>query len=214
MLAGSLLEAGVFLGNVYSTSLQYNRKGLMEPKAVLFMHEDLLKVNGGSWSDPPDSVEWKPLHLAVRDLFIESRAAQPIWGFKDPRTLLTLEGWQSVLPSLELVGIFRHPLEVAVSMRQRNGFHLSVGVEIWRRYNERLMAAHERHSFPVIEFHADPELLREKLALVVRALRLPELAPTEFTFFEDGIRQSKADEAYEVPAPVMDLYHQLRAVAL
>ena len=96
MLMGTLQEAGVYLGSVFSEGFEGNRKGLLEPRAVLFMQEDLFKANGGSWSDPPATLEWKNLHLAVRDLFVESRERQPLWGFKDPRTLFTLDAWRNV----------------------------------------------------------------------------------------------------------------------
>ncbi|MEO5671209.1 MAG: hypothetical protein ABIR26_11000 [Ramlibacter sp.] len=214
MLIGTLQEAGVHLGNVYSDSIQYNRKGLLEPKAVLFMQEDLFKANGGSWSDPPAQVEWKNLHLAVRDLFIDSMAGQPVWGFKDPRTLFTLDGWMDVLPTLELVGIFRHPMEVAASMQGRNGFPLEQGLDIWKRYNERLLRAHRKAPFPVIEFLGAPEEMRAKLATLLEGLRLPRvIQPSELSFFEEGIRQHESADA-ALPADVQDLYRRLQDIAL
>jgi hypothetical protein len=214
MLVGTLHEAGVFLGNVYDDSLKYNRKGLLEPKAVLFMQEDLLKANGGSWSEPPQSIEWKNLHLAVRDLFIESRQQQPLWGFKDPRTLLTFEGWRSALPSLEPIGIFRHPAEVAGSLSARNGFSLEKSLDLWRQYNERLLKIHSETPFPVIEFHSSADLLRAKLSELVEMLRLPRVpSPSELSFFEDGIRRNEA-AGVRLPAAIEDLYCKLQAIAL
>jgi hypothetical protein len=214
MLIGTLREAGVYLGNVHDKGFEHNRKGLLEPRAVLFMQEDLLKANGGSWSDPPAQVTWQPLHLAVRDLFIESRSQQPIWGFKDPRTLFTLEGWHKVLPGLELTGIFRHPFEVAQSMQQRNSLSLEAGMAVWKKYNERLLAFHRKAAFPVIEFHADPEVLRAKLARLIAGLRLPHPPePSAFAFFEEGIRRHEVDEV-KLPADVEEVYRQLQAIGL
>lgn len=214
MLIGTLQEAGVFLGDVLGDSIEYNRKGLLEPKAVLFMHEDLLQANGGSWKEPPSDVEWKTLHVAVRDLFIESRAGQSLWGFKDPRTLFTLDGWQSALPSLEMVGIFRNPLEVAASLRRRNGFTLEQGFDIWRKYNERLLVIHGRARFPVIEFNRSAEHLRVKLSALLEMLRLPRrLRPSELTFFEEGIRRGEA-AGTPLPPDIADLMQQLKDIAL
>lgn len=214
MLIGTLQEAGVFLGNVLGHSIEYNRKGLLEPKAVLFMHEDLLKANGGSWKDPPQEVEWKTLHVAVRDLFIESRAGRPLWGFKDPRTLFTLDGWQSALPSLEMVGIFRNPLEVAASLQRRNGFSLEQGLDIWWKYNQRMLLIHRRARFPVIEFNPSAEHLRVKLSALLEVMRLPRrLRPGELTFFEEGIRQGEAADT-PLPPDISDVLQQLRDIAL
>jgi len=42
-----------------------------------------------------------------------------LWGFKDPRTLLTLDGWLEALPEVSLAATFRHPLSVAGSLQER-----------------------------------------------------------------------------------------------
>ena len=214
MLTGTLQEAGVFLGNVYDTSIPFNRKGLQEPKAVLYMQENLLNANGGSWSNPPPTLDWQDLHLAVRDLFIESRAGRPIWGFKDPRTLFTLEGWQSVLPSLECVGIFRHPLAVATSLHGRNGFPLEKGLDLWRIYNERLLLLHGKSAFPIMEFHRSSARLRTTLSTLLEVLHLSRpLQPSEFTFFDESLRQHDTIDM-SLPAAVENVYHRLLEVAL
>jgi hypothetical protein len=214
MLMGTLQEAGVYLGSVFSEGFEGNRKGLLEPRAVLFMQEDLLKANGGSWSEPPATLEWKNLHLAVRDLFVESRERQPLWGFKDPRTLFTLDGWRNVLPRLELVGIFRHPAAVAASLQRRNGFEIEKGLALWTRYNERLLAIHAATPFPVIEFHPSGAQLRLKLSAVLETLRLPDARrPDDLSFFEEGISRHD-DSATELPAEVVALYRRLQDIAL
>jgi hypothetical protein len=214
MLAGTLREGGLYLGNVQERGIEHNRKGQLEPRAVLFMHEHLLKQNGGSWSNPPEHVTWQLMHQAVRDLFIESRSAHPFWGFKDPRTLFTLDGWRKALPALELVGIFRHPLEVAESLRQRNELDLEAGLALWKAYNARMLAIHRATPFPVIEFHADPGLLRTKLTALATQLKLPRaLQAGDLAFFEEGIRRNDLAEA-QVPPDVAEVYRQLQAIAL
>lgn len=177
VLMGTLRDAGVHIGQVLAASIEGNRRGLQEAPAVLYMHEQLLEANGGSWREPPETVVWGELHRSVRDLFVESRAQQPLWGFKDPRTLLTLEGWLEVLPQLEPVGIFRDPLAVARSLERRNGFPLEQGLALWTAYNQRLLAWHHRRPFPLIEFAADPARVRQGLAAVLEALGLPRQAP-------------------------------------
>lgn len=214
MLTGTLQEAGVYLGKVFRDPIKHNRKGLMEPKAVLFMQEDLFRANGGNWREPPAELEWMPLHLAVRDLFIDSMAGKPLWGFKDPRTLFTLEGWRTALPRLEPVGIFRHPLPVAESLQRRNGFPLEQGFAIWSRYNERLLALHAAERFPVIEFRPGSGTMRDSLERLVSTLDLPvRLTSSQFGFFEEGI-PSSAPSGQPVPAEVEALYERLGEIAL
>lgn len=197
-LAGALRQAGVYLGRVLDGGFALNPKGLQEPAAVLYMHENLLQANGGSWHEPPATIEWKPMHLAVRDLFIESREGRPLWGFKDPRTLLVVDGWRQVLPALEFAGIFRHPFEVASSLQSRNGFPLEKGFAIWTRYNAELLKLHEAVAFPLVEFVADGAAMREALEHVLARLRLaPEVAPD---FIDTGLRRFEA-AAVDMPLP-------------
>lgn len=213
MLTGTLQEAGVFLGKVFRDPIEHNRKGLLEPKAVLYMHEDLFRANGGSWRDPPMSPRWQPLHVAVRDLFIDSMADRPLWAFKDPRTLFTLKDWQAVVPGLQPVGIFRHPLAVAESLRRRNALPIEEGLGIWQRYNEQLLSIHGADPFPVIEFRPDPRALREDLARLVATLGLPvQPDPAAFEFFDERI--PAAPPPGEVPEAAAALYDRLRAIAL
>jgi hypothetical protein len=210
-LAGSLKEAGVHLGQVRDSGFALNPKGLQEPAAILFMHEDLLRTSGGSWHEPPASPTWHPLHRAVRDLFIESRQGVPVWGFKDPRSLLVLEGWLDVLPHLECAAIFRHPAEVAASMHQRNAFELDKCFQLWEIYNRRLLALHAQLRFPVVEFVADPARMHASLRAMVSCLRLCASAPLDF--FESRHRHFDRPDL-DVPASALQLLGELRERAL
>jgi len=214
MLVGTLQEAGVHLGKVFSDPIKHNRKGLLEPKAVLYMQEDLFRANGGSWREPPANPRWEPLHVAVRELFVESMQGHALWGFKDPRTLFTYEAWKAALPGLQPVGIFRHPLPVAASLHRRNELPMDEGMAIWRRYNERLLEIHAAAPFPVIEFVPDPHAMRANLARLVAALDLPRQPdPSELEFFDEQI-PAAPPEADALPGPVADLYARLVAVSL
>ena len=64
-----------------------------------------------------------------------------IWGWKDPRNSLTLPFWEDLLPGLKTLIILRNPLEVAYSMRKRNGTSYAFGLRLWEIYNRRLIEA-------------------------------------------------------------------------
>jgi hypothetical protein len=211
MLAGSLEQAGLALGNVVTDGTD-NRKGNRENRAVMAIHEDLLERSGGSWDNPPDEVRWCALHREVRSFFISVFRDEAIWGFKDPRTLFTVDGWIEALPDAEFVGIFRHPVLVALSLQARNGFGLAKGLRLWQRYNERLLHLHDEHRFPIVEFEDDPERLRESLIRVSDVLDLP-YKHRAVTFFEDGLRQ-KLPPAIDFPGDLLGMYHTLKAQAL
>ncbi len=210
-LAGSLAEAGIYLGNVLGQSIPHNRKGLQEPASVLYMQENLLQANGGSWDNPPARVEWGKLHTAVRDLFLESREGFEPWAFKDPRTLLTLEGWLEVRPGLALAGIFRDPLSVARSLERRNGFSLMKGLSLWQLYNERLLHWAETRNCPLIGFSTRPGEMAARLQALIRALGLtPPPAPD---FFDPALPEG-TDDTTALPVEIARLYSRLQERAL
>jgi hypothetical protein len=211
-LAGTLRAHGVYFGQVLDQGIQYNPKGLQEAPSILYMQEDLLLKNGGAWHSPPESVEWQPMHKAVRDLFIESRTDQSIWAFKDPRTLLTLDGWFDVLPQLECAGIFRHPAEVAMSIHKRNQFPLEQCLEIWCAYNEKLLHFHHQRAFPLIEFVGDEAAMASGFSRMIDALALTLNAPDQ-AFFEPGMKhQDRPDVALSPRA--MEIYAALQALVI
>ena len=218
VLISCLGRAGVHLGAVLDQPHPLHGQGVHEPPSLALMHEDLLACHGGSWKNPPEVGEWPPLHRAVRDLFIESRRDRSLWGFKDPRLLLCFEGWRQALPSLEPVGVFRHPAAVARSLLERDGMGLDKGVALWSHYNQRLLQLHRQQPFPLLEFEADAARLRQGLAMILQQLELPgaltpQGAEHSLNVFEpQGRRHSDARLA--LAAPVLGLYEELRRRAL
>tara|TARA_S200000501_G_scaffold341324_1_gene350584 strand:- start:511 stop:1272 length:762 start_codon:yes stop_codon:yes gene_type:complete len=210
-LAGTLRAAGVFFGDVLDRALAPNPKGLQEAPSILFMHEDLLDKNHGSWHSPPAELEWQFLHYAVRDLFIESRRSESLWGFKDPRTLITLPGWIEAIPDLKMVGIFRHPAEVAMSIHKRNRFDIDKCFEIWHAYNTRLETVHTQQSFPMIEFVNDQQLMDYSLDKLLGTLGL-QPSTTE-RFYDSDIPQNTRP-AIDVPRECNALYQRLQDLSL
>ena len=218
LLISCLGRAGVDLGAVINQPHPLHGQGVHEPAALALMHEDLLARHGGSWHNPPVVGEWPLLHRAVRDLFIESRRERSLWGFKDPRLLLCLEGWRQALPSLEPVGVFRHPAAVARSLLERDGMGLDKGVALWSHYNQRLLQQHRQRPFPLLEFEADADRLRQGLALLLQQLKLPGALSQQgidhaLNIFEPQLRRH-SDARLALTAPVLDLYEELRRRAL
>ena len=210
-LAGSLEQQGLFLGDV-NTSAPWNKRGNRERFDVMSLQQDLLEANGGSWYEPPPVVEWSPEHYARARAILAQDAAAAVWGFKDPRTVLTLAGWEQLVPDLDAVGIFRHPLRVARSLQSRNEMPLPAGLALWKAYNERLVEIHRRRPFPIVSFDEEPETLEAKLREAGEALGLGP-ASAEEPFFADELRNAPA-EGDSVPPEVEALYQALRRLAL
>jgi len=209
LVAGSLHCGGVYLGRTLNHGSERNPKGLWEAPSILHMQEDLLKHNGGSWQRPPElPLEWGRLHLSVRDLFIESRQGFPLWGFKDPRTLFTFEGWLDVLSDVRLFGIFRHPTSVAKSLRDRNGISFDDALALWSRYNERLLQAVCDHGATLVEYTDTGREMQRRLSAALRRV-VPDM-PDEVSFFDPALYRNLADDSV-LPGRVRDILDALRS---
>ena len=123
-----------------------NPEGFWEHLGFVALNDELLSELGGAWDLPPGadedftSARLDPLRLKAR-LLIEKFDSASVWGWKDPRNSLTLPFWQQLLPRLKTIVVVRNPLEVAHSMRQRNGTSYSFGLRLWEIYNRRLVEA-------------------------------------------------------------------------
>jgi len=186
-------------------------KGNRENPEIMALHERVLADNNASWdAPPPGSATWPDDLARRRDEIVAGYGGVPLWGFKDPRTLVLLEGWREALPRLEPAGIFRHPAAVARSLiaRDRRRFDWSSALGLWRVYNQRLLLEFERKPFPLIEFVNMPARLAESLVRVCAALDLPH--PECADDFFDAQLQKQAPEEAEVDDKSAALYARLR----
>jgi hypothetical protein len=210
-LTGTLEEAGVFLGDVVRQA-KYNARGNRENLQIMTLHDQVLAANRGSWDDPPEQVRWSRDQLAAQREIIHLYAGYPRWGFKDPRTLFTLEAWLAALPGMTFVGIFRHPLAVAQSLQHRNQFPLGKGLDLWARYNRRLLHYQARFGFPIISFDSDEAALRRDFAGLLSRLGLPARGE-DLKFFDQELRHQRPTHAIALPSEVTAILDELRRLA-
>ena len=98
-----------------------NPKGYWEHQGFIELNDRILAWAGGSYSRPPTfPVGWDTApcleHLRASALALIHRdfANAEIWGWKDPRTCLTLPFWQRILPCMRYApkNIFWHLVSV------------------------------------------------------------------------------------------------------
>lgn len=212
-LVGSLEAAGLPLGEVRREGGESNEKGHREPGEVIRLHDDVLMNSRGAWFLPPATVEWSTEQRERRDAFIADHEGMPLWGWKEPRTLLVIDGWLEVLPHLEMVGTFRHPLVVARSLKRRHGNDTpAMWLEVWLAYNAILLRLAEERGFPLIDFDLPAEAYAARLRAIVGELRLPG---GDGDFFDAALRtsQKQLPTDAKLPADVAQVYAGLQRLA-
>jgi hypothetical protein len=142
---------GVYLGDdeaLMKPNPVDNPAGYWEVQAITDFNDDLLKAMGGSWDKPPTlepgwsrRPEFDAFHPRAQAL-LASYEGRGLWGWKDPRVMLTLEFWQQTVPDLKLVLCLRNPLEVGQSLsanRPMRYLQRAQAVELWLSYHQRLL---------------------------------------------------------------------------
>ena len=203
---GSLENAGVFLGEV-SRKNPHNTKGNQENLDIVALNDDVLHANGGAWDRPPASLQWGSALRAGRDRLIEHYSEHEIWGFKDPRTMLTLPFWLEALPQMTMVGTFRSPTAVAGSLAKRSNWPHEKGVALWVAYNRILRELIEQRAIALISFDLPQQEYLANLRILFARLGLP-LPDAAAGFFEEGLRHQPTIEpaVTELAPEAQELY--------
>lgn len=213
-LAGSLEERGLFLGEVINFA-KFNQRGNKESPICMKINDEILALSGGSWDKPPENVVWNDDLRKRRDAHIASYEGYRTWGFKDPRTVFTLPFWQEAIPSMRLVGTFRHPHAVARSLVRR-GPNLVPAIpplELWRQYNRGLLDIVSRHDVPLICFDWPPARYAKAVDALAADLGLQADRDVPPEFYEHSLRSSDADDGTLGPVSTEDaeIYDRLMA---
>ena len=212
LVAGSLQAAGLHLGAV-NNQAPFNRKGNKENVQIRGLNDAMLDRNGASWKQPPEAqIAWchtdsRRAQSVLRPYLSAGRA----WGFKDPRTIWTVEGWLRLLPSAHLVGVFRHPALVAQSLVARTGA-LAVSeaeaFDIWCSYNSELLRLKRHHRFPLVHFGTVEKIREEFFTPIARLARFIGLSSPVDTFFDDSLLHQQATDL-KITSRAKKLYDQL-----
>jgi hypothetical protein len=208
-LTGSLQERGLYLGEVQEAN-PHNRKGNRESLRIMHLNNAVLAHSDGAWDCPPAQLSWTQEQADERDAIIPSLRADASgpWGFKDPRTVLTLDFWRQALPGARLVGSFRHPAQVARSLYVRSRCAPEQAFALWCAYNAHILRAHAAAPFPLISFDLEPFAYQRALDHVARALGLAA-GTGEDAFFDVGLRTSAAPPEMDVPEDALAIYDAL-----
>jgi len=155
-----------------------NPRGHWENVKVIELNNKILKKNGGRWDKiPPFRTKVLPnIRNKIKKILQSFYSTNSLgYGFKDPRFSLTLEKWLPFIPNPVIVGIFRHPLKVAESLKIRNGFEYERSLLLWKEHNERLLDLLKKHNGFLIDFDWPTKKLLTETKLVASKIGIPEL---------------------------------------
>ncbi len=225
LLASVARQVGIDMGASLMEGGRGNRRGHFEDLDFHGFHERFLDRRDVSpfavphgWSPDPTPAEIEEAReLAAR------RSVKVAWGFKDPRAALFLDFWDGILEAPSYLFVYRHPVEVALSLLRR-GLELEVqhdprvAFRAWTVYNERLLAFRRGHPDRCLLWHvagatrslpATVEGLSERLGVPLGLAGLDGLHhPDEL------IGLQAADLEWETLLPqAFDLYRRLEEEA-
>ena len=207
-LTGSLQDAGLYLGNCHTWN-PHNLKGNRENQEFVDLHDAILAANDSAWDRPPRKIVWRTEDEQKAKTLLASYNKVPVLGFKDPRTLLLLDGWKRVYPGLQFVGIVRHPDAVAGSLLIRNAMPRDAALVLWCRYNRILYKEYRRDPFPILCFDDEEDVFHQKLDRVVAQMDLNGEV-IEQRFYDSALKTNSFCQR-RLPWRVRRLYGQCAA---
>ncbi|HYW75876.1 MAG TPA: hypothetical protein VFA48_04550 [Gammaproteobacteria bacterium] len=179
-LTGVLSKRGVPLGSkLYEGHAGINDKGYFENARLTDLDDDLLLALGSCWQDflelPPKW--WQQPELdAFRRGMVSALSREfkdcDLWAIKDPRLCRLLPWWQSLLRECGWNAVYalliRQPLEVAASLKRRDGFSTKRGVLLWVDYTLRSVSGTQGCARTLLTFD---ELMTDPVAASSKVLK-------------------------------------------
>lgn len=209
-LAGALGLCGAHLGADEELTVpnHENPKGFWERRDVRAICDALLHSAEADWwkiaafeqsAIPHDSLTE---HGRAFRRIAKALDAEGTWVIKEPRLCLLFGYLRTFISNPVCIHIHRNPVDVAQSLRVRNGFGLADGLSLWETYNRSALlgsAGLPRTTVSYEELVNDPEttlagLLESLASFGVEGLTLP--APEGIhEFITPGLRHQHTEES-------------------
>ena len=224
---------GAEIGDNLLPAVPTNPRGFWEHYEILELHRRVLREIG-SFSDDirPLPKQWyrQPTVEKIRSEIVEiiqrDFGQSKLWVLKEPRMCRLLRLWHSIFSGLNcrahFIFLFRHPLEVAASLRDRDNLPLNKSLQFWLEYV--LEAEEETRNYPRV-FVSFQELIDDWRATLTRISNELQLEwPVSFSdveteiddFLEPGLKHHTCSEAEfknesVMPEHIIKVFNELTA---
>ncbi len=203
-----------------------NPDGFWENLKFQKLNKEILYYLGGGWDCPPkigdDRLRTQEIQN-FRDRAIalvnEFKGKEP-WGWKDPRNSLLIRFWKEIIPNLKVVLSVRNPLDVAASLKKRNGLSNALSLNLWLTYNKNIIESIPERDLLVTHYDnyfVNPERELERVTDFLGLSPSEELIKEACNAISKGLRHniSTIEELKKIPYAdeVVELYKYLCSLA-
>jgi len=219
-LARALNLAGVNLGDLESLlshewkAYADNPRGHWENKKIYHLSEKILKNCNGSWHAVPKKISVnKKIGTEIKNCTQQLKEnAIFASGFKEPRILVMFDSWVKFLPkNFVVVGIYRDPLKVAESLKNRDNFSYEKSLRLWQIYNQNLLNILDKYDGFLLDFDWSKKKLLGQFKLISKKLGLATNVDLSDWYTEDLLISDKTyQKSYSVPKEIKHLYSKLK----
>ena len=200
---------GAYFGteNTSTGASEENEKGFWERIDVRSLNDSILHNANCDWDRIADfnTESIPPVFLdayqrSATEIILNLDAHRP-WFIKEPRLCVLFPVWRHVLEMPFCVHVIRNPVEVAQSLKVRNGIPIKAGLALWEVYNKRAIAASStlpRHFLSYADLLASPQDVAEGLRNALAshcgyAFRVPTRMELE-AFVDQKLYRQRSDE--------------------
>lgn len=228
MIAGVLSKLGVDMGKELLGKSWANPLGHFEDKDFLQLNKRILEAAGGSWNAPPteESIREQESSFTEEIKDVIRRKSAGLWGWKDPRTSLTIRLYLPHLLNPYFIICHRDFRAIAESLRRRDGMEIEQSIRLARIYEERIegffcenpqlrrldityeemLAAPEQRLKRMVDFleiQVSQEQYQEALNLILPREKVRRLSKKERTKARVGMLKKAVTKPWKIPGFVL-----------
>ena len=184
-----------------------NKKGFWERRDVRALNDSILHNAHCDWDRvaefdigviPSDLLN--TYRRRAGDIVLNMDAHRP-WFIKEPRLCMLFDVWRPVLEMPYCVHVLRNPIEVAQSLKRRNGIPVNAGLALWEIYNTRAIESSfelPHHFVSYNELMRAPDRVAESIGNALTShseytFRVPSSSELEAAISQDLYRERTAD---------------------